>query len=386
MKRSSILFLFVLFFMAVNAGNGTETDPFTVAQAIAKSDNSAKTYWVKGYIVGEMSDFSNNKYFYELAPPFAGTGAYLLSDNPDEINLSKCFPVQLGSAYTDNFNLEENPQYWRKEVLVCGLLRDYFAMPGLKAVNSLTVLSPSPLNDETKVWNFFEDMDGSYQAASTSSIFAGGTYAGETGNWKLYGATWGDSSNDSKWGKAAARLRLSEASTGNPGYMQMEFDKPDGAGVIRFWSGYYDTDNGGSLAIYVSTNQGQSWGNAIAQTAIAKGWKEYQFVLNVPGNVRVRIMKAENGSAGINVDNIRISDYKIPNAVDKINLTQLPFKNTDGGILIKYLPENEEVRLFGVTGKLILHRQNLNSGLFIGLTRGVYFLKNKEKTYKIICQ
>lgn len=386
MKRFSIIFLFVLFFLAVNAGNGTETDPFTVAQAIAKSDNSAKTYWVKGYIVGEMRDFSNNKYFYELAPPFAGTGAYLLSDNPDEINLSKCFPVQLGSAYTDNFNLDENPQYWRKEVLVCGLLRDYFAMPGLKTVNSLTVLSPSPLNDESKVWNFYEDMDGSYEAASASSIFAGGTYAGETGSWKLYGATWGDSSNDSKWGKAAARLRLSEASTGNPGYMQMEFDKPDGAGIIRFWSGYYDTDNGGSLAVYVSTNQGQSWGNAIAQTAIAKGWKEYQFVLNVPGNVRVRIMKAENGSAGINVDNIRISDYKVPNAVDKINVTQLPYRNTDGGILLKYLPENEEFRLFNITGKLILQRQNVNSGLFIGLTRGVYFLKNKEKTYKIICQ
>lgn len=386
MKRFFTLYFFSLLFFAIYAGNGTETDPFTVAHAIAKSDNSAKTYWVKGYIVGEMRDFSNNKYFYELAPPFAGTGAYLLSDNPDEINLSKCFPVQLGSAYTDNFNLDENPQYWRKEVLVCGLLRDYFAMPGLKTLNSLTVLSPSPLNDETKVWNFYEDMDGSYQAASTSSIFAGGTYAGETGSWKLYGATWGDSSNDSKWGKAAARLRLSEASTGNPGYMQMEFDKPDGAGVIRFWSGYYDTDNGGSLAIYVSTNQGQSWGNAIAQSVIAKGWKEYQFVLNVPGNVRVRIMKAENGSAGINVDNIRINDYKVPNAVDKINLAQLPYKNTDGGILLKYLPENEEIRLFNITGKLILHRQNVYSGLFIGLTRGVYFLKNKEKTYKIICQ
>ncbi|MDD3488946.1 MAG: DUF6359 domain-containing protein [Paludibacter sp.] len=386
MKRFLTLCFFSLIFFVVFAGSGTETDPFTVAQAIAKYDNSSKTYWVKGYIVGEMRDFSNNKYFYELAPPFSGTGAYLLADNPDEINLSKCFPVQLGTAYIDNYNLEENPQYWRKEVLVCGLLRDYFAMPGLKTLTSLTVSGSMPLSDETKAWNFYEDMDGSYQAASASSIFAGGTYAGETGSWKLYGATWGDSSNDSKWGKAAARLRLSEASTGNPGYMQMEFDKPDGAGIIRFWSGYYDTDNGGSLAVYVSTNQGQSWGNAIAQTAIAKGWKEYQFVLNVPGNVRVRIMKAENGSAGINVDNIRISDYKVPNAVDKINVTQLPYRNTDGGILLKYLPENEEFRLFNITGKLILQRQNVNSGLFIGLTRGVYFLKNKEKPYKIICQ
>jgi hypothetical protein len=86
------------------------------------------------------------------------------------------------------------------------------------------------------------------------------------------------------------------------------------------------------------------------------------------------------------VDNIRISDYKVPNAVDKINVTQLPYRNTDGGILLKYLPENEEFRLFNITGKLILQRQNVNSGLFIGLTRGVYFLKNKEKTYKIICQ
>lgn len=386
MKRFFTLIFLSIIFLAVYAGNGTQSDPFTVAQAIAKFDNSATTYWVKGFIVGEMRDFSNNKYFYELAPPFSGTGAYLIADNPNEINLAKCFPVQLGSTYIDDFNLEENPQYWRKEVLVSGLLRDYFAMPGLKTVSSLSILSAAPLTDETKTWNFYEDMDGTYQHASTNSIFAGGTYSGETGNWKLYGATWGDSSNDNKWGKASVRLRLSEASTGNPGYMQMEFDKSDGAGVIRFWSGYYDKDNGGTLAVYVSTNQGQSWGSSLAESNIAKGWKEYEFALNVAGNVRVRIMKAETGSAGINVDNVRISDYKLPNAVDKLNIASLPYRNTNGGIILKVLPENDEFRIFNINGEMILHRQNVNTGLFIELSQGVYFLKNKEKTYKIICQ
>ena len=74
----------------VFAGTGSKDSPFTVSQAIAKTDGSAQTYWVKGYIVGEMSDFSNNKYFYELAPPFDGTSAYLIADNPNEIDLKKC--------------------------------------------------------------------------------------------------------------------------------------------------------------------------------------------------------------------------------------------------------------------------------------------------------
>ncbi len=387
MKRLFPLSVFILLInISLVAGNGTQTDPFTVAQAITKTDGSSQTYWVKGYIVGEMSDFSNNKYFYELAPPFSGTSAYLIADNPNEINLTKCMPIQLGTERAALMNLDEFPQYWRKEVLTCGLLRDYFSMPGLKTLSSLEITSAQPLTNETLNWKFYENMDGNYVAASSTSIFAGGTYTGDSGIWKLYGATWGDSGNDNKWGKASARLRLSEASTGNPGYIQMEFDKPNGIGVVRLWAGYYSTDNGGALSLYISKNQGQTWENVVASQAIAKDWKEYEFTINQTGNVRLRIMKAETGSAGINVDNIRISDFLGFSDVltpEKLNFS---YKQVAGGVRLLLTESVNEVKIYTITGQLLESRNSAKGEYFQPLQKGAYMLKVNQQSCKLICK
>jgi len=387
MKRLFPLSVFILLInISLVAGNGTQTDPFTVAQAITKTDGSSQTYWVKGYIVGEMSDFSNNKYFYELAPPFSGTSAYLIADNPNEINLTKCMPIQLGTERAALMNLDEFPQYWRKEVLTCGLLRDYFSMPGLKTLSSLEITSVQPLTNETLNWKFYENMDGNYVTASSTSIFAGGTYTGDSGIWKLYGATWGDSGNDNKWGKASARLRLSEASTGNPGYIQMEFDKPNGIGVVRLWAGYYSTDNGGALSLYISKNQGQTWENVVASQAIAKDWKEYEFTINQTGNVRLRIMKAETGSAGINVDNIRISDFLGFSDVltpEKLNFS---YKQVAGGVRLLLTESVNEVKIYTITGQLLESRNSAKGEYFQPLQKGAYMLKVNQQSCKLICK
>ena len=387
MKRLFPLSVFILLInISLIAGNGTQTDPFTVAQAITKTDGSSQTYWVKGYIVGEMSDFSNNKYFYELAPPFSGTSAYLIADNPNEINLTKCMPIQLGTERAASMNLDEFPQYWRKEVLTCGLLRDYFSMPGLKTLSSLEITSAQPLTNETLNWKFYENMDGNYVAASSTSIFAGGTYTGDSGIWKLYGATWGDSGNDNKWGKASARLRLSEASTGNPGYIQMEFDKPNGIGVVRLWAGYYSTDNGGALSLYISKNQGQTWENVVASQAIAKDWKEYEFTVNQTGNVCLRIMKAETGSAGINVDNIRISDFQGFSDVLTPEKLSFSYRQVAGGVSLLLTESINEVKIYTITGQLLESRNSAKGEYFQPLQKGAYMLKVNQQSCKLICK
>ena len=385
-KTKLLSFIYISLQFSLFAGTGTQVSPFTVSQAIAKSDGSAQTYWVKGYIVGEMNDFSNNKYFYELAPPFDGTTSYLIADNPDEINLSKCMPIQLSGIVSDTLSLDAYPQYWRKEILTCGLLRDYFSMPGFKTLSSLEILTPKPLIDEVTSWNFFENMDGTYSAASTSSIFAGGTYTGETGVWELYGATWGDSGNDNKWGKASARLRLSEASTGTPGYIQMNFDKPNGVGEVRFWAGYYDTDSGGALSIQTSKNAGQSWETVITSQFIAKDWKEYQFAVNQSGNVRVRIIKAETGSAGINIDKIKLSDFSGTSEIPSVFSTEFKYFSSLEQIHFTINNPVEKLQLYSISGREVW-RMTQSSGSFdIKVPKGVYILKINEKSYKVICR
>lgn len=131
MKKALLSIVLSAFVFSLIAGTGLSADsPLTVSQALAKK-NDRKSYYVNGYIIGEYRDYSNNKHFYNIAPPFDGTSAYLIADDIDEIDLSKMMPVQI-KDYVDSYNLDENPQYWRKQLTIKGTLTDYFTLPGIK--------------------------------------------------------------------------------------------------------------------------------------------------------------------------------------------------------------------------------------------------------------
>ena len=225
MKKALLSIALSAFVFSLIAGTGLSADsPLTVSQALAKK-NDRKSYYVNGYIVGEYRDYSNNKHFYNIAPPFDGTSAYLIADDIDEIDLSKMMPVQI-KDYVDSYNLDENPQYWRKQLTVKGTLTDYFTLPGIK--NLTDWIAPGEnVTDETKYWNFYETFETKKAYTPNSSLmYGGGIYASaETCRWKFVGATYGDSSNDMKWDNAAAHLRLTESTSGEPGYIYMLEDK-----------------------------------------------------------------------------------------------------------------------------------------------------------------
>lgn len=392
--KKVVLLLYMLFaagfFML--AGDGTQNNPFTVSEAIKKTDGSSTVYWIKGYVVGEMAEYSNNKYFYEMAPPFNGTSAYLIADNKDEIDLSKCMPVQLIDK--DNYYLDVNPEKWRKEIMVCGNFRDYFAMPGIKNLTEIQITSAEPMEDETIYWNFYEDMNSkNYVPNSSTNTFAGGIYTG-TGDytndiktWKFVGSTLGDTGKDQKWGRAAARIRLTEGSSGSAGYIQMEEDKPNGIGTVRFWAGNYEEDtSGGALALHISSDQGKTWEKASSSQAITRTWKEYQFTIDRQGNLRLRIAKDENGSKGINVDNIRISDYNktTNNIITSPSETGFDYYTDANGICLNCNTENNTVSVYTLTGQC-LHTANYSKGeVTIALNSGIYILQVNNSACKVI--
>ncbi|MCL2649990.1 MAG: T9SS type A sorting domain-containing protein [Candidatus Azobacteroides sp.] len=382
MKKLFILSLLIATLVfASYAGAGTQNDPFTIAQAIAHKTGENVRYWVKGYVVGELNEYSNNKYFYELAPPF-GTGsgaAYLLADNVNEIDLSKCLPIQLGSYFGD-FNLDDNPQYWRKEILVFGFFRNYFAKPGLKDLTELQVLTPEPLKNEVDSWNFYEDFDEkkSYEQRDPDKTFAGGIYTGYQHTWNFAGATMGEDAKDQKWDRSSARIRLTEGPTGNSGYIEMMEDKPDGIGVIRFWAGYYDTDNNSYLKLSVSSDQGNSWQQVVAPSFIAKAWKEYQFTINKTGNIRLKIEKGDTSPSGINVDKIRMSDYVVssPSSAKKLeNQNDFSFCVLDNCIEISLSKPKNRISLFNITGQIVFDG-TFREGVFrLPVSQGIYILR-----------
>lgn len=103
----------------------------TVSQALAKYDKDQKqaNITVKGFIVGSLNTESN------YTPEFGTTTCVyniFLSDNADEDNKDNCILIQLTTDIRAKFNLKDNPENYKKEVIITGSLEKYCQMAGIK--------------------------------------------------------------------------------------------------------------------------------------------------------------------------------------------------------------------------------------------------------------
>lgn len=111
---------------------GSESNPYTVAELIAKQDGTEA--WVKAYIVGYNPEGST------YAPVFGiGGKVYnaniIIAGKADETNVDNVVPVQLPSGDVRNaVNLKDNPKNLGKAVLLYGTFTKYFGKSGLKTV------------------------------------------------------------------------------------------------------------------------------------------------------------------------------------------------------------------------------------------------------------
>lgn len=387
MIRNLLIAIFICICPApLFAGDGSADSPFTVGEALSKKNNNMLAY-VSGYIVGEYVNYSNNKHFYNMAPPFQGTSTYLIADNPLEYNLDKCMTVQLGAANTDICNLDEYPRYWNKKLLLQGNLSLFQTLPGIKNLKDF-VLPSQPLEDETVYWNIFEDFEtkNGYKPAS-GNMYGGGTYYGadDAIPWVFEGATLGETGNDAKWDGASAHLRLTESTSGNPGCIYMKDDKPNGVGYIRFWAAFYDTDKKGRIAVYISGDQGKSWERVASGLTPEKTLKEFQVFVNRPGNYRVKIAKSEDSSDGVNIDNIRISDYLQPAAVSHSEIEKPFYMSANNGVLyLKLTDKAKSVQVYTMNGMLIYSIDGSTPEISLPLLSGTYVIRSGEYSSKII--
>lgn len=384
MKRLLSLIFLLACILPIMAGDGSSAQsPLSVSQALAKK-NDHKSYYVKGYIVGEYCDYSNNKHFYHLAPPFDGTTAFLIADNVDEIDLSQMMPVQI-KDYVDSYNLDENPQYWRKPLTVKGTLTDYFTLPGIKTLTDW-IAPTQTLDDEARYWNFYETFETKKAyTPDGSQMYSGGTYASaETCQWKFAGATYGDSSNDMKWDNAAAHLRLTESTSGDPGYICMLDDKTNGIGYIRLWAARYKEDKGAaSFGLYLSENQGESWEAVQTGIAIEKELTEYQFKIMRPGTWRIKIAKTDNSANGIDIDNIHISDYYTTSAIGSTPAINPVRLWSNQGFLCFDTKQPVEITIYTLGGTLV-NKPRISGQGRLPLPKGFYLVSTPATTVKIV--
>ena len=112
------------------SGDGTENNPYSVSAAIAKADQAG--VFVKAYIVGWVEG-----QVYNTGAHFNGSSTVasniLIAESANETDPAKCMPVQLPSgAVRTGVNLVDNPDNYKKEVLLYGDITKYFSTAGLK--------------------------------------------------------------------------------------------------------------------------------------------------------------------------------------------------------------------------------------------------------------
>ncbi len=117
-------------------GDGSAEAPYNVAAVLAGATGS--DVWVKGYIVGSVTDKDLTSAVFGVSP--ASTTNILIAESADETDITKCVPVQLpaGDVRTA-LNLSANPGNYKAQVALKGNLEKYFGTPGVKSVAEFTL-------------------------------------------------------------------------------------------------------------------------------------------------------------------------------------------------------------------------------------------------------
>lgn len=137
--------------------------------------------------------------------------------------------------------------------------------------------------------DFEEGSKGSYAAGSVTL---------ESGSWLFNDALIGTLDGDKKNGTRSARVR---------GFIEMEFDKPDGADQISFYSANFGNDSGGQIQVHYSTDSGSTWQELGDPVTVTSTLSQYTKQASVEGSVRVRFEKVAGDR--INIDDVSINDF-----------------------------------------------------------------------------
>jgi len=169
-------------------GDGTEQNPFTVAQVIRMIEDATMPgtrvdVWVKGYIIGGVASTltdGGNRIENPSDVVFGVTGirnsAIMLADSPNETNFTQTIPVQLPTGLIrDEVNLVGNPGNLGRELAIRGNLVRYFAVPGVNPTTDHRLFGdtppPPPPTDPDPVSALAEDFQ-SFRSGS-SNVFMG---------------------------------------------------------------------------------------------------------------------------------------------------------------------------------------------------------------------
>ena len=220
--------------------------------------------------------------------------------------------------------------------------------------------------------NFEQGTKGSYTA---------GTVTLRSGDWTFTDALLGNLFNDRVNQVQSARIR--------GGSIAMNFDKPNGAGIITLSAAVYGSDATASFVLEISTNGGTTYTTVPgAPAALTTTLTPHSFTVNRAGNVRLRISSTNTTSGSnprINIDDITITTYTgTATAASQVLPGLAVFPNPAADRITVALPTAgaATVALRDLTGRVVLAPATLGADkqlvLPATLARGIYLLEVKQ--------
>lgn len=227
---------------------------------------------------------------------------------------------------------------------------------------------------------FFEDFE-----TGTKTSYAPASVALASGGWTLAEALIGTAAGVDKFnGTRAARLR-------GGGFVEMDTDKPNGAGVVTVSAASYATESGASFVPEISTDGGVTYRSLLGNSpppVLTGTLTPYSFPANRVGNVRLRFSStntAPTTTPRLNLDDIGVTDYR-PNSALAPGAARpevAVFPNpTQGWVTVLGLhPGKAAAGLYDLAGRALAPRTELAADRVLRLPplpAGLYLLRFED--------
>lgn len=240
-------------------GEGTKESPYDVATA---KNNSGKTVWVQGYIVGVMEnlyddagEFAGNEAKFEA--PFTIKTNIIIASDPEETNIKNCLPVKVkgGSDLSNALNLVDHADNLGKLLIIQGTIGSGF---GSTSLNETT----AAILDGTEIG---QEQQGGDETPSGNILFQE-SFASGQGNFQIKDISKGELDYvwkfDSKYGMKASAYNGKQVAA-ESWLISPEIDLTNVTTATLTFDHAINQLNGEqpqtNQIVEVSTNNGESW-------------------------------------------------------------------------------------------------------------------------------
>lgn len=174
-----------------------------------------------------------------------------------------------------------------------------------------------------------------------------------------------DATNEYTIDNHSARLRLTNNSSGEEGYIESVDYFTNGVESISFSARMWGNDASSSLKVEYQPVGSSTWtqaGNTATIPTMAEGATTFDFDVNQTDPVKIRIIKGEATNTRINIDNIEITSYAT--ATDGLYLTQFSPTGNNISLATTHLSMTFNHEVSAGSGNIGLYEEGNNMPIF----------------------